>query len=219
MTPNRRARGLTLAELLIAMTVMSVIGLAVTGVAMALSSAHAASEAYNQYVQTGRVAMARVTQKVRGSSLIVSADAQRLVLWSGDANADGRISLDEVAVITYDGPARQVRHYAVEFPDHWPNWMKALLNSSLELRSLSSAASVEWWLSRHWLCQTTVLADDVLDFSPSVSPAAPLSTIASVEMTVGDDAHEVTLHNAAGLRADKTSHVYESDDEFFLDTE
>ncbi|MHC4982560.1 MAG: PilW family protein [Planctomycetota bacterium] len=211
-----KTKGLTLVELTVAMAMTSVIGLAVAGVAIALSVANAHGEDYDQSIQSSRVALMRIDNQVRASALIVSSDWRRFVLWTGDANGNGKINYNELAVISYDTYYDRLRQFQVVFGDAC---QEGCYNSVFWLRELSNAATVESWIRSSSFCRTTILATDVTNFSFSLSPAPPLSKLVSVDLTVGQGPQALTASATASLRADWTSHVFQAWGEYYLDTE
>jgi len=213
------AKGLTLAELVIAIAVTSIIALATTGVAVALSSAQASADDYGQSVQSARIALRNVGRNLKASVLITGSDSRRLVLWTGDTNLNGKINYDELAVISYDPNSKQLSLYRIAFPSDWPQWLKNLVNSEFDLSETSNPQVVESLLQNSWYSRTTVLATDVSACSLATSPAAPLTKLATVDLTIGQDKSALTASCAAKLRADYTSHVVQAAGEYYLDTQ
>jgi len=200
----RRARGLTLSEMLVTLAVVSVIALAVAGVAVALSAADAAADTYRESIRTAHAALARISRLVRSSILIPSADSQRLVLWTGDDNGNGAINLGELAVLSWDEGEEKLLVREIVFDESWQYWY---CNPTFSLSQLVSASAVEQMLSGSQYCQTSLLASDVTGFELQVSPAPPLSTTVTVKLTVGQTSGTITVNSGATLRAPRVSNV------------
>jgi len=211
------AKGMTLPELVIAISIVSVIALAVTGVAMALSTANANANAYDQTIQGTRVASMTLGSQMKSSSLVTACDSGRIALWTGDANNDGKINYDELAVISYEQDTEQLVCYRAVFPSNWPQWLKNLLNTPYELADLTSASTVESLVRYGFYSQQTVLANDVSSVGIAASPAPPMSKLATVEFTIGQGDSAMTSRATANLRADRTSSVMLAGDEYYLD--
>ena len=88
--------GFTLIEVTMAMVVISVIGLTVAGVAMALSTAQDNSQDYYQCIQTGRVSMLRLQDMLRRARLVTEVFDTGLVIWESDTNGNRTIDLSEL---------------------------------------------------------------------------------------------------------------------------
>ncbi len=211
------ARGLTLPELVLGIAVTSVIGLAVAGVTMALSTAHANNQQHSENLQAARVAAWRINRELRQCRLVTAADSSRIALWATDGNGNGRINLDEIRVVSYDATNGEIRIWRAEFPPGWPDWLKSWLNTEMDLSDLAYAPTVEVWLKNSWLSQSTLLATGAAGFHCTVSPAAPLSTLARIEITVGDGDQAVTLGAAATLRVGQTDRVVRVGGHYELD--
>jgi hypothetical protein len=211
---TRNARALTLAELVIALAVTSVVATAVAGVTMALSTAQAHAERYGQSTQCAYFALMQITRRIRASALVPSSDAATVVLWTGDSDGNGAINYDEIAVISYDPVAKEVRHSRVVIPEQ----QKSALNTKFGLRELTSAQNVQLLVQGSFFTQTSVLATDVTAASFSVSPSPPLSRLVSVRLTVGAGNAAVTVDGAAALRSDRTQDIVESNGIYYLGT-
>jgi len=213
---TRNYEGLTLPELVIAMAVTSIIGVAVAGVAATISSANASAEDYGDSVTIVRMAVDRVNQEIRKSALVVCSDAQRIVLWTGDANNSGYVNYNELSVLKYDPSAGTLTRYRVVFDEPW---QVDYYNYTFWLSELADPTTVESWVRCSSFCRTTVLATGVTGFSGSLSPAPPLTKVVTLGVAVGEGNEAMAVESTASLRADWTGHVYESWGQYYLDTE
>ena len=196
--------GFTLIEVTIAMVVVSVVGLTVAGVAMALSTAHDNSQDYYQCIQTGRVTMLRLQDMLRRARLVTDVSDTGLVIWESDANGDETINLPELTLVSWDESTQRVIRRCVKVPDDWPVPIE-------DLAVLLSAATFESWSASEStfasLIEEVVLAENIEAFSVQTTPAAPLAKSVSVQMTIGLGNHSLTVHDGASLRADWTDRV------------
>jgi hypothetical protein len=207
---------LTLPELVVGITITAIIGLAVAGVSMALSTGHAQSEQYSEYVQSARMGVMRVGRELREASLVTAYDSNTLILWGGDANGDGDINTDELVSISYDASTRQIVKYQKVYPSYWPDWLVDLLNFDLDLDEVDNANSVESYLKYGLLAESTVLATDVRSFDVTTGADAPVSRLVKVRLSVGDSDRALTVNTSMKLRADKTHRVYVSGNRYYL---
>ena len=194
----------TLVELLLSMTVMSVIGLAIAALSVAIGDGYAASEGYYDALQCGRNTMRRIETNSRKAKLIVASSSNSVVFWAGDTNGDGLINLDEIKTVTFNSAANEIDEVAVNFGNA-PN--KAALNVNVPLANLSTVAAALAVQQASTYCVTTPLASNVSNVQVQVSPAAPLATRLDLQFTLGSGEQKLTLNDTAHLRADSTSHV------------
>ena len=87
---RRNPSGFTLVELVMAISITTIIGLAVAGASMALSTAHAHSESRYGSIETARSAMRRIQSSLRAAALVtyVHSNGHKLGYWAGDENED-----------------------------------------------------------------------------------------------------------------------------------
>ncbi len=209
-------RGFTLAELVVSVAITAVIGSAVAGLAMALSTASEHGRDRYLSLQTARIAMLNVRGIIRKAKLVTACDGTTMVLWAEDANGNGKINRTEVVLVGRDSSLEQIRMHRIVFPDHLPEAAKAALDIELELEALTDLNAVLSLLEASLYDQITVLAGDVRSFKVSVSPAAPMTELVGLTITVGPAERAVTLRTAVHLPAEVTDRVGIADDEYVL---
>lgn len=200
----RKHHAFTLVELLLSMSIMSVIGLAVAVLSAAISDGYIASDGYYDALQCGRNTMSRTEANARKAKLIVASSSTAVVFWIGDTNGDGLINLDEIKTITFNAAASEIDEVAVNFGNASN---RAALNVNVPLSSLGTVAAALAVQQASTYCVTTPLASNVGNVQVQVSPAAPLATRLDLQFTLGSGEQKLTLNNTAHLRADSTSHV------------
>jgi hypothetical protein len=101
---NRRSvrTGFTVAELLVAMVVTSVVLLAVTTLAFAMGSASRAAEDVEAAQAEIRAATVRLMDLIHDGRMICAAQGDDVVVWKSDDNADGLINLNELVYLERD---------------------------------------------------------------------------------------------------------------------
>ena len=209
-------RGFTLAELVVSVAITAVIASAVAGLAMALSTASEHGRDRYLSLQTARIAMLNVRDLIRKAKLVTTCDGTSMVLWAEDSNGNGSINLTEVSLVGRDSSLEQIRMHRIVFPDHWSEETKASLDIELELDDLTDLDDVLAVLEASSYDQITVLAGDVRSFNVRVSPAAPMTELVGLTITVGPAERAVTLRTAVHLPADVTDRVGVADDEYVL---
>ena len=205
----RRRQAFTLIEVVMAVAIMSIIGLSIAGASMALSNAYDNGQEYYECIQTARVTMLRLEEMVRTSLLVTDANMYgSFWLWREDTNGDGRINVSELSWIMWNAQKRELYHNRVEFPDYWSSYMADMHDTVVDVNQATSENIVMFvYGSYGTYLSKTVLADDVTNFNVAASPEAPLAKTVTITMTIMRGGREITLRSAASLRADRTDHV------------
>ena len=99
MCRGKNKYGFTLVELLVALTVSSIILTAVASLAFAMSSAYDASDETAEVQSRLRITTLRISELIRNSKLILGNRGDRIALWQGDFNGNNTINPDEVVYI------------------------------------------------------------------------------------------------------------------------
>lgn len=202
---NSSREAFTLLEVMLSIAVIAVMGLSIAGVSMALSTAHENSQDQYQCTQAGRIVMMRLEQAFRQAHLITDAAGSSLILWS-DANADGDINITELTALMWSSRSQALIRYRIQFPEGWSEYRKKLYDAHVPLSAATfktMARSPYFRLYR----EETLLAEQVENFALGLSPAAPLTTSVSIDMTITKDQGSLALRSGASLRADQTHRV------------
>lgn len=111
-TPRAR-RGLTLVEMLMALAITALIGAAVT--AMLFGVSHGTHETRDMRGLTLRCKAinARLAARIRTARSVLDADTDRLILWTGDTNGNGKPDLSEVQRIERDSDTGVITSYTL----------------------------------------------------------------------------------------------------------
>jgi hypothetical protein len=205
----RTKPALTVAELLLSMAVLAVIGTAVAGLSHALSSAHAHSQDYYSHLQTARNGTLRLQGLFRESLLVTAADDHSAVLWAGDANGDGVINRNEVVLVDWDSTTGEIGTYQVDLSGLSPA-QQALENHKVKLSQLTGISVAGQAIRNDPRAQYTPLAEGVTDFALSCSVAPPLARGVSFQLIAGPPTpgeRPAALRSAAALRNPQTHRV------------
>ena len=100
-TQYQNRKGFTLAELLIALMITSIILSAVASLAYSLGKANKITSEMGINQAYLRKVTLRISDLIRKSNQVISADSDSIVLWA-DANADGVIDVSERITIQND---------------------------------------------------------------------------------------------------------------------
>lgn len=214
----KRTTGFTIAELVLAMAIASVVGLSVAVVSTALSTAHEHSMENDVHVQTARSVIRRIESEIRKSKLVVKQGATELALWSSDADESGSINISELKVIGYDASADRVELTRVVFPDDMDATTREALDIEISLSEINDASSVTDEILNQLpsYVQQTTLADNVLDVSVSTDEPPPKTRVVKFKVQIGTPESNVTLYGGAALRADRTDWLVRNGDDYTI---
>ena len=220
MNRSCRPGGLTVAELVLAMDITGVVGLSVSGVFMALSTAQAHSEDHQTYVQTARCTARHVQRILRKAKLVVAADAGGLLVWSEDTNGDGLINVSELVAFLYDDPRKELEQKRVVFTASMAAATREALDVRIALADLDDLtaldAKVQSAFPQYYVEE--LLADNVREFTGELDAAAPRTKTVKLRLKIGTAKRSVTVYACATIRADETARVGTSGGEYVLTT-
>ncbi len=219
MSRRGSSKALALAELVLAISIATVVAGAVAGLAAGLSRAHASTDVLRETVHSMRMGMMRLERALRTAKLVTAAETARLVLWTGDANGDGEINVDELLLMGHDAEAGTLVSRHVVFPEGMGRGLRKVLNAPLPLEACTDAAGVDALLDsavyrRH--VARLVLAEGVTGFAAGALPPAPRTTLVTLELAAGPPGRRLTLSAAVRLRADATEAVDRADEQWVL---
>lgn len=210
MRDRPRRQGLTLPELVLAICVMSIVALAVATVASALSNAYHLTDTMSESIQSGRSAMMSVASMVRKAKLVLANGGNALAIWTGDANGDNHINVDELVLIQHLEDEGIVESVQVRFPSAMSQDIVTALNEQRELIEVDTCEEVQDAMGSAILADyrsTRVLATDVGSFQVATDTPAPHSRLVLIRITVGPPDQRITLTNSIRLRADAVNDV------------
>jgi len=118
---SKKRSGFTVAELILALSVMAIVLAATATLAFAMGSANSVTSQMSERQAHLRFANMRIGELIRNSCLVFEYEYQNdvLVFWVDDTNADGLINADEIALLYagnhgYGGYSTSIE--IVEFP-------------------------------------------------------------------------------------------------------
>ncbi|MDP6544723.1 MAG: type II secretion system protein [Phycisphaerae bacterium] len=212
----QKAKGFTLAEMLMSMMVMSIVSLAVVSMTMALTTAQEYSEDFYRNIQIARNSLRRIERDVNKSKLITAGDSNTLVYWLDDANGNGDIELTEMRMVRSNPATGEVTRYRPVLPVFWPQEWKDIWENSMTVQIATDLPTAIAWLTHpQWAVQET-LATDVTSLKFTASPAIPTSEVLQIEVTVGEGPGAVELRSSSSMRASKLADLYMDDGDYHL---
>lgn len=100
-TTRRRAGGMTLTELILALGGTAIVSLAAVTMMFAAVYGSDEDKSARALVVEAKVVSNRLNAAIRGSRRLLSLTATRVVLWSSDDDGDGMVDVDELRVIDH----------------------------------------------------------------------------------------------------------------------
>jgi type II secretory pathway pseudopilin PulG len=214
---HRRPKGFTLAELVLALAITTVIGLAVTGVAAAVSNLNQRAEDYFECLQNGRVAAANLETMLRPALLITAASGSSMVVWTDDHIDPGKINVSEVAKIFLDTTTRKLMLRTTAYPGTLTASQITGLDTSINLNDLVSASAATSAPTYVQYEAVSTLACNVQSFAVYPDVPGPLTGLLKFKLVIGIAGQTVTQYGAVTVRAPKTSSVtLQSDGKYAL---
>lgn len=196
---DRRAAGLSLMELLLAVAITSVVGLAAAGMLSAASYGSSERADLRAMMIRQELIAQRLAAAGRSSREVLEYDDDTLVLWQSDANNDGQPQVSEVRWIVWDSAAKTITSTHVDFPSSLtPEQLKTLDRAynpqgsmATQLAGLGNYSVTEVWSS------------DVADLSwTASSPTDERRPLLSYRLTISDTrGRSQTMIGAAALRS------------------
>jgi len=213
VTRRSADKAFTLAELLMAVSITSIIALAVAAMATALGHAQSSTDSMREAIQSARIGVLRMGDTLRTSKLVTCASSDRLIAWTGDANDNDEINLSELVMFRYQPDDDTIEQWQILFPDSMPAPQRAVLDITRTLSQAVNGSGIENTMSRATYASylvRPVLASSVNSFTMEASPGVPETAVVRLRVNVGEGVQQITLNNTAGLRADATEYVEQS---------
>jgi len=216
MPADRRA--FTVAEVLLGLAVMSLVGLSVAGLSFALSNAYCDGEELQRSLQTARSTMLRLQSTIRKARLITGQNGNDLLLWANDEDRDGGITLSEVTMLRWDPNSGGIRQFEIVIPESASPELREAFDFPVALDTLvTTPEQIATSLSSHIWTHQRLLADGIAGLTLTGEPSIPTSRLLKIKITAGGAAREVTLRSVVKLRADATARVAQQDGKWILE--
>ena len=167
----RRPVGFTLAELLVALTVSSIILAAVAALAYAVGSANDSTDDTERKQAQVRYTTLRVSELIRHCKLICFAGSDDFAVWSGDENGDNQINSSELVCIERTAAGESLR--LCDFP------VIGGFDPVIDLGDIGSCSS-SWWLGLGLSIRRTTLIGECSNVEFSFDVLPPLTRFVNI---------------------------------------
>lgn len=200
--------GLTLAELIIAMWIISIIITAAATLAFALSSANNTADDTSEFQTKLRFTSFKFTELIRNSKLICDSQQNRIALWRNDDNKDNSINPEELVFIDSGNNGNSIRLLEFSSPSS---------NPAFSLTSIVNGSALSWLNGRATWNYTTFL-ENCNSVTFNVDTAAPYSKKATLTFSVNRNGIIQIYQINAALRCsaanllDKNGNLVSDDD-------
>jgi len=112
-------RGLSLLELLLAMSITVMVAGAIAAMLGAVSSGIGVRRDNRAVMVLSNAAQSRLSAYIAPSSCVLSIDGPNLVLWLGDSRQSGTVHATELRWFLFDSTLGVLNVLYVDFPDEW----------------------------------------------------------------------------------------------------
>lgn len=161
-TPSQR-RGLTLIELMLALTITVMISGAVAAMLAAVASGVDARQDQRSVILRAGAAQARLSSYIVPSRAVLNASPHTLVLWANDNRPGGTIHASELRWIEFHENQGVVTVSYFELPDGWSDKQRYI--GDMEYAQTANFASVRNILDGAGVLRTVELIDGLEDVS------------------------------------------------------
>lgn len=112
-------RGMTLAELLIALAITTIVGAGVVAMTDAVARVLEEGRSERERTIASAAAATRLTSIVAPCSCALEVGTDTTVLWRGDTRRDGNVQASELGWVRHDPATNELLFEWVEFPSSW----------------------------------------------------------------------------------------------------
>lgn len=195
-----RARALTLMELMLALTITAIMGLAIAQMLYAASSATASRNDMRALVTRQKALTVRLDEAIRGSNMVLASGSNYLVLWMGDTRADDQPNLSEIRRIEYSSSLGQIISWKASFPSSWTAAAITAADTQYDLATADFNA-VTTALKGSSTFPSEVWARNISGFSVAINNAvAQSATLVSYRITTTNGVYSNVIIGAASPR-------------------
>lgn len=188
MRASRKTSGFTLVELLVALSVSSIILAAVATLGYAFGRGYESMSDTSGVQAQVRYASMRISELIRYSRLVCYADSDCFALWRADSNGDGQINIDELVYLDRGLEGDSVRMWSFSG------------GTAVGLGAIGSV-STGWWMAYGSSAETTTIVGECSNVQFGYDVLPPESRFVSVSFDLNEDGSLRPYEVSARLRA------------------
>ncbi|MDG2031612.1 MAG: prepilin-type N-terminal cleavage/methylation domain-containing protein [Phycisphaerales bacterium] len=159
-------RGMTLAELIIALAITSVVGAGVVAMTDAVARVLDQGRSERERTIASAVASTRLSSIVAPCSCLLAIKGSTIVLWRGDSIRDNQVQATELGWVRFEPATGELRYEWVDFPDGWSAQDQAGANRTCTLDENWELVRIQYDQTGH--LQHCVLLDGLRDVEPAI---------------------------------------------------
>lgn len=192
-------RGLTLLELMIALTITALVGAAIAGMLGVVSTGIMVKQDVRSTMVRGNIAQIRLVAYIAPSACVLESDGQNLVIWLEDSRDSDTVHGSEIRWLLYDATNDTYDVYFVSFPESWTEIAKALEDDVHPMAS-DWASVLASYDAQGYIARVT-LVDGVASVDVTLDEATPTdATHVSFRLTFDTQNDPTTVHVASTIR-------------------
>ena len=200
-TRAARNRGLTLVELLIAVTITALVAAGVASMLVATTRGTSSRTDLRGLAVKHKTLAARLTASIRSSKMVLDSGSDFVVLWAHDERVNDLPNLSELQRIEWDNTNNEVRSYTTEFPGGWSEAQIEAADTQYDFTTDFDAETTTLKTNQPDRFPATMWGTSVTALSFVVDDANPqLAGLVSFELTVSAEVLSDTSINAVALR-------------------
>ena len=190
----RRGRaGLTLVEIMIALVLTAMVGVAVAAMLDSVAYATTSRTSVRRINVKQKVVGSRIDAAIRSSMMVLAHDAEFIVLWMSDARPNGKPDLSELRRIERNPATSELWSYRA------PANLAAVNDTRYRLSDDFSAITAG--LKGTGVFPGERWGTSVTAWSPTLNATVPAdATLVRYDLTIAGDDATITLQHAASLR-------------------
>ena len=192
--------GLTLVELILALTITAMATVAIAGILKATANTWEANQQDDQTLVSARIAIKRLRTIVSNAKLFGNRMANSLVLWAGDANGNFQIEYSECAMIRYDPATDQLQFLDMYFPPGTPQGDIDSRNVTFTFTDFSTPQLASL-LAADGYSRIRTLGDNVVSFSVSTIGQTPYFRTVMFSFRLGQNGPSHQFDAVATMRS------------------
>lgn len=169
-----RGRGLTLLELLLAMSITAMVGGAIVGMLGAVSSGVSSRRDNRTTMIQAAAARSRLAAYIAPARSVLGSSGSSVTLWLDDSRESQTVHASEIRWLRFNADQRVFTVSYVRFPDAWSQTTRNLADN--EYASGSNWDTVLTTFAAQGLLATMTLVDEVESIDVAADAVAPQDT-------------------------------------------
>lgn len=186
-------RGFTLVEILLALSITSLIAMTVASMLFGVGAAVDRGGTSRARLAARDVASNRLDNQIRNGGRVLAAGTDWIVLWTSDANANNKPNLAEIRRVEFDSAGHQLRSYAA------PATLSESNNTAYNFDADFSSITSNLKGSANFV--ETPVMPDIQGLALTVPTPLNTAKLIHYTLTLSDDQGNFTVRGAVALHS------------------